>query len=95
MGDRAQSAPAKQPRKTFGSVGNIDSIFGSLLLDLPFASSLAVYGLSFYPVLAQLALTLCVHPIVEHSRDGNGSVLLAGAVAAAIGVIFGEMPPLF
>lgn len=41
-------------------------------------------------VLAQLALTLCVHPIVKHSRDGDGAVLLAGAVAAAIGVVFGK-----
>lgn len=41
-------------------------------------------------VLAQLALTLCIHPIVKNSRDGDASVLLAGAVATAIGVVFGK-----
>eukprot|EP00903_Cladosiphon_okamuranus_P005670 g5633.t1 len=44
--------------------------------------------LNVWIVLAQLALTLCVHPIVKHSRDGDGAVLLAGAVAGAIGVVF-------
>ncbi len=42
------------------------------------------------PVLAQLALTLCIHPIVEHSQDRDAAVLLAGALAAAIGVVFGK-----
>ena len=45
---------------------------------------------SLCPVLAQLALTLCIHPIVKHSADGDASVLLAGAAAAAIGVVFGK-----
>ncbi|CAN0348277.1 unnamed protein product [Ectocarpus sp. 12 AP-2014] len=45
--------------------------------------------LNVWIVLAQLALTLCVHPIVKHSEDGDASVLLAGALAAAVGVAFG------
>ncbi|CBN74556.1 conserved unknown protein [Ectocarpus siliculosus] len=45
--------------------------------------------LNVWIVLAQLALTLCVHPIVKHSEDGDASVLLAGAIAAAVGVAFG------
>lgn len=48
------------------------------------------FGSFLFTVLAQLALSLCVHPIVKNSRDGDSSVLLAGAVAAAIGVAFGK-----
>ncbi|CAM9864902.1 unnamed protein product [Scytosiphon promiscuus] len=44
--------------------------------------------LNVWIVLAQLALTLCVHPIVEHSKDGDSAVLLAGAIAAAAGALF-------
>lgn len=57
---------------------------------LPFAIALGAVALCSFPsVLAQLALTLCVHPIIKHSDDGDASVLLAGAVAAAVGVAFG------
>ncbi|CAM9311467.1 unnamed protein product [Pylaiella littoralis] len=44
--------------------------------------------LNVWIVLAQLALTLCIHPIVEHSQNGDSSILLAGAMATAIGVVF-------
>ncbi|CAM9446239.1 unnamed protein product [Ectocarpus sp. 4 AP-2014] len=47
--------------------------------------------LNVWIVLAQLALTLCVHPIVKHSEDGDASVLLTGALAAAVGVAFGAL----
>lgn len=53
----------------------------------------SVFFISAFPVLAQLALTLCIHPIVEHSQDGDAVVLLAGAVAAAIGAVFGKQQP--
>eukprot|EP00904_Undaria_pinnatifida_P013853 jgi/Undpi1/9599/HiC_scaffold_27.g12055.m1 len=44
--------------------------------------------LNVWIVLAQLALTLCVHPIVNNSKDGDASVLLAGATGASIGLVF-------
>lgn len=33
-----------------------------------------------------------MHPIVEHSQDGDAAVLLAGAIAAAAGALFGKKP---
>ena len=45
---------------------------------------------SWCSVLAQLALTLCVNPIVNNSKDGDASVLFAGAMGASIGLIFSE-----
>lgn len=41
-------------------------------------------------MLAQLALTLCIHPIVKHAKDSDASIMAAGAAAAAVGILFGE-----
>lgn len=50
--------------------------------------SLDVFG--FTQVLAQLALTLCIHPIVKNSQDSDNAMLIAGSVAAAGGLVFGR-----
>lgn len=44
----------------------------------------------FTQVLAQLALTLCIHPIVKSSQDSDNSMLIVGSVAAAVGLVFGR-----
>ncbi|CAM9605888.1 unnamed protein product [Discosporangium mesarthrocarpum] len=38
--------------------------------------------LNVYIVLAQLALTLCVHPIVKNATDGDAAIMAVGAAAA-------------
>ncbi|CAM9530599.1 unnamed protein product [Ascophyllum nodosum] len=44
--------------------------------------------LNVWIVLAQLALTLCIHPIVQHTQNSDSAVILAGSVVAAAGLMF-------